>query len=183
MSQNNLSSSKTCAPSLALKITCIVFIIWAIITRQKETNRTIFGGKIWSNVIDIRLQKSAGCAAGTSFFFLTCFKKVVLMSVYHFIPGPTLADYSPASRHSRAGAIWRAVSKPRPTTSSFLSSFILFDFPCIPHHLIGKSSFLYCYVHLTCCNTLTKFIEYDCCCCRPYSGIISRAVELIARKK
>lgn len=88
------------------------------------------------------------CCRHFSFFFLACLK-VVLMSVYHFIPGPTLGDYSPASRHSRAGAIWRAVSKPRPTTSSSFLSILFYSFLFSLYYSassnVGKSSFLHCF--------------------------------------
>jgi hypothetical protein len=68
MSQNNLSSSKTCAQSLALEITCIVYYLGDYYETKGDGIEQFLGGKIWSNVIDIRLQKSAGCAAGTFLF-------------------------------------------------------------------------------------------------------------------
>ena len=59
-------------------------------------NNKLKFSKIWSNVIDL-YKRAQDVLQALSFFFPTSnmFKKFVLMSVYHFIPGPTLRRLVP----------------------------------------------------------------------------------------
>ena len=117
-----------------------------------------------------------------SFLLLNMFKKFVLMSVYHFIPGPTLRRLVPPLLPPLSGGSYLACGNKAKANNffSFYSAssnrkikFSIYNF--FFFFVLILYEFLFRFA-----KHLTKFI--DTTATWPYSGIISRTTELTARK-